>query len=288
MEQEKKNTKKTIDSYLNVLSTELGREPSFDEFKQYLSKQATTIDSPVAKESKPIENVEKFDENQVQENPQQNDSLPKILKIKIFYGLSDKDGQKSPDPDRVLYYTSPEGYCYDCKHKKWLDETPAVLDHLHSRPIESTEKDIIRAIAHGIMDEDDINALNNKGLISDSAMLLWDKIKKLNQLYSEYDEMNKADPAELEDPIHNDEIVNTNDDSYTDTEIGLQGDSFIESADLDDENAAEIFGEDNLTKIIQLAFAEPKNKEIIRSMIQEEIQNFLKEELLKKKLKTIL
>lgn len=278
---EKKNeTKKKLDSYLTVLSNELGREPTFDEFKSYLSKDSSSVETPVAskqpdydtnEEIHDAESDKELRQESVEKTSEEKRSIPKILKIRVHYGLSDKNGERSPDPEKVLFYSTPEGQCYDCKKKLWLDEQPGILQHLNHRPIEAKESDIIRAIAHGIMDKDDIDALSGKELLSDSAMLLWEKMNKLNDLYQEYEDMKKAEEDDIEDPIIQDE----------EGSMVLEDEDSVDTESVDynqDKSSVPILGEDHVAEIIQLALGEPKNRDIIRSIVQEEIQKILSED----------
>jgi hypothetical protein len=107
-----------------------------------------------------------------------------LLSFKVFYGMGERKGQdgqtqKAPDPNKVLFYQSPDGSCFDCAQQEWVSP-PSILDHLPSREIMHDEKghDILRAIASGIVDDDDYQALNKAGLVNDDGKRVYELYKK--------------------------------------------------------------------------------------------------------------
>jgi hypothetical protein len=127
---------------------------------------------------------------------------PKVLHLKVFYGMGeaqDKDGksEKKPDPNKVLFYQGQDGSTYDVAQRTWVDP-PSILDHLPSRPVQFDEKghDIIRAIAHGVIDDEDYATLDKSGLINDTGKNVYGLYKKALDLTDQIDSLEKSEEVE--------------------------------------------------------------------------------------------
>ena len=130
--------------------------------------------------------------------------LPRILDMHVIHGLGEG---KKPDPNKILFYhdTASDKY-YDCDSHEWCDEKPSVVDHLYNRPIAYNDQDIVAAIAHGVMDDGDYEALDKSGLLGEMPKKLWSHIKTLKDLVDQQEKMAKSDEEsmESEDPESND------------------------------------------------------------------------------------
>lgn len=98
-------------------------------------------------------------------------SEPRILSFKVLYGNN---------PQSPVYYHDPvtNGY-FDIHGKDWLNERPALCDHLNEREIGTT--DVFDAILHGVMDDEDYGALEKMELIDDRSRQLWKKLSALSE-----------------------------------------------------------------------------------------------------------
>lgn len=126
---------------------------------------------------------------------------PRILYFKIYYG------RNSENP---LYYFDPttNGW-FDTEARTWQDNTPPIASHLNQRDIGGA--DVFDAILHGVVDDEDYEALQKMNLIDDRSRQLW---TKLGSLYNQTQAMQKSIEGEAnpdlkpEAPKSNDAPVN--------------------------------------------------------------------------------
>jgi hypothetical protein len=241
-----------------------------------------------------------LEQSELKNTKEENFYIPKILDMKVYFGLSNKDGEKKPDPTKILYYESSDGSCYDCENQQWLAKRPSVCDHLYCREIEASEQDLIAAIAHGVMDDEDYNALDKNGIISEMPKKLWENIKKLKslneQLSNNSENLHKAEDENklqskensfsedsLSDDVSNDVYDDVSNDVYDDYD---ESDEHSEKDTLDfiddyvdnnfTETSEERFpGEDVVSQIISKAMAEADDR--IREIVREEFFKLLSE-----------
>jgi len=104
---------------------------------------------------------------------------PRILYFKIYYG------RNSENP---LYYFDPTTNAwFDTESRVWQDNTPPIASHLNERDIGTT--DVFDAILHGVVDDEDYEALQKMNLIDDRSKQLWNK---LGSLYTQTQAMQKS------------------------------------------------------------------------------------------------
>lgn len=279
---ESKELKRLLDAHIEVAKARLGRAPSLDDIHQMLSvtHSASANQTPVASEKpqsgEPKQEV-KSPEGATTELSEglhkDEEKEPSILSMKVYYGLGGQDGaEKKPDPNKVLFYETADGRAYDTNDNKWCDQRPAVLDHLPCRPIQFNERDIVAAIAHGVMEDGDFDALDKAQMISETPRKLWSLKKKL---MSQVQELEKSQVVELEEP--SEEV----DSDLLPGEDPNKGDNFIskfkEFAGVGDyqidANDQEMPGDDVLSQIIQAATAEALTgmEEMIRAIVRDEL-----------------
>src|SRR5690606_1340782 len=111
---------------------------------------------------------------------------PKILHYKVYYGMKlgkSPTGEQTrvPDPKRALFFESKDGRCYDTKQHSWCPERPEILDHLQSRPLMFDEQghDIMSALLHGVMDDEDFQDLDKAELLNDHHKKIYALNKQL-------------------------------------------------------------------------------------------------------------
>lgn len=104
---------------------------------------------------------------------------PRILYFKIYFG------RNSENP---LYYFDPTtNSWFDTNARAWQDNTPPIAAHLNERDIGTT--DVFDAILHGVVDDEDYEALQKMNLIDDRSRQLW---SKLGSLYNQTQAMQKS------------------------------------------------------------------------------------------------
>lgn len=183
---DEKETKKLIESHMLVLKHKLGRAPTAEEISKVLGGEEVSADpeTPVMPDN---ENV---------------DTEPKVLKMKVYYGMgskkTDKGETKEADPNKVLFYEHGDGRCFDCASGSWMDQKPSVLEHLPSRPLMFDQKntDIIRAIANGVIDDEDFTELDKSGALNDDSKKVYSHMQKVRELSAA---LNKSEEGEPED-----------------------------------------------------------------------------------------
>lgn len=193
-----KEVKKLVDSYIVILTNKLGRSPTLDELQGAIADDSDKSNPGIQASDVPVPGR---DQQPPLEASEMRDDTPRILKLKIYYGMGDGEpDQRKPDPSKILFYENPDdGSCYDCQSQQWVMQRPAVLDHLNSRPITAHEKDIVHSIAHGIMDDRDYDILASSGLIPEVGQNLWKKMQHLNMLTQKLNDLNKSAEEDSDD-----------------------------------------------------------------------------------------
>jgi hypothetical protein len=209
--------------------------------------------------------------------------LPRILDMRVYYGLSDKDGDKKPDPKKILFYGAPDGSCYDCESQEWLIKKPAVCDHLPNREIEASDDDLIAAIAHGIMDDNDYDALDKNGMITEMPKKLWENIKKLKALHAQLEQERSEENLKKAEDEQKDASFDeeSEEESLFDEDELLEPEEEVFSFDDNIESQEEQYeekmpGDDVVSKIVSQAMAEADDR--IRQIVREEISKLLSED----------
>lgn len=231
-----KEIKRQLDSYVSVLTHKLGRTPTLEEIQYALSDGAVASDTQKSTDPSIAVEAEKSEQNsqpleQSNENKGQDEESmdlsegedPVVAGMKIYHGMSLVDGVKKPDPYKILFYEDPKGgIFYNCKTKEWTDSKPEVLDHLHTRDMTGEDQDIIYAIMHGVMSDSDYYKLSNAGLVSETSKTLWDKLKMLKEQIEQYNNMQKSEYYNQDDDeLSKDEVKHSNND--TSIVDGLKG-----------------------------------------------------------------
>lgn len=225
---DKKNLKKLLDAHLSVLEHKLGRPPQMSEL---LSELADGVESAAANASTPPADA---NSNSASGDVNLADpSEPKILGYKVYYGMKlgkSPTGEQTrvPDPARPLYYESGDGRCYDAKQHDWCPERPDILDHLQSRPLMFDEQghDIMSALLHGVMDDDDYQALEQADLLNEHHKKIYTLNKQLqsqmnglekseNELEAEESEGEEA--VEASEPVESESEGSESTEEYTET-----------------------------------------------------------------------
>lgn len=260
MQDQKKNEQKELqnllNSYVSVLTNKLGRTPTIEEVNQALSEG-----NAQNSEQKPDQNLDQLSQSAMTDIPPSSDE-PKILKMKVYYGMSKSDtGQFTYDPYQILYYENGDnGEVYDVGNKDWTSDRPGMMDHLQSRDINFEEKDILYAMIHGILDDDDYSKLDSKGMITPVAKSVWDKIQKIHS------DMGKLESLEKSDENPDDQIEE--DKNVQDLEIK-------EESDIDDQ-VEEVIGDDLVSQIMQACMQKVSESVIdenyIRQIVRDEIK----------------
>jgi hypothetical protein len=200
---------------------------------------------------------------------------PRILYFKIYYG------RNSENP---LYYFDPttNGW-FDTEARAWQDTVPPILSHLNERDIGTT--DVFDAILHGVVDDEDYEALQKMNLIDDKSRQLW---TKLNSLYTQTQAMQKS-MEEQADPTLKPEAPKTGQSPVNEPSSGsnpfgeiLKG-AGVSSADMI-QNPNSPAGENLVAKIMQASTEQKEaavnsapavDMEAIRRMVRAEIAHAL-------------
>jgi hypothetical protein len=299
---EKKTLKKLLDAHVEVLEHKLGRSPSMEELSGMLSEtpaEGENSPTPTAQDephpgehqqntgvSPDLDKTDAMDQSEMEDRPCVD--KPKILYVKAYYGMTDpKEGEeRQPDPNKILYYENPlDNQCYDCARKEWLSERPEVLDHLNSRELGPDERDIVSAIAHGIMDDDDYAALDEKGMIGEIPKRLWDLTKKLEVKVEELEkstEVTERENSTSEEPVDPDFLPSGNNPEQSGGDNVLS--KYFDAANVqfsEDEMAAlEQMGAptvDHIATIMKIATAKAMTgmEAQIRAIVKEELETML-------------
>jgi hypothetical protein len=189
--------------------------------------------------------------------------LPRILDMHVIHGLG---ADKKPDPHKILFYHDTVGdKYYDCESHEWCDEKPMVVDHLHNRPIIYNDQDIVAAIAHGVMDDNDYEALDKSSLLGELPKRLWGHIKNLKDLVEQQEKMAKSEEEEVGSEMSSDPALGA--EGYD-----PQGESSSDDL-LDDIDADEMPGENVIQMIMAQALSKADDR--LREIVREEIAKLL-------------
>lgn len=281
--EQEKEFKKLLDSFVLVAKHKLNRQPTLDELGSMFGGQddpmvaATQPTAGTVPQGQPAggavpESAAKATGEMVDAAQGKADEEgPKLLKVRIFYGMSGDEGQKKPDPKQVLFYEHPQGGWYDCQAGKWADQRPPVLDHLPSRPIMADENDMVNAISHGIVDDDDHAQLKKAGLMGDVPSRLFDLHKKLTEKKEQLTKSTETEAPETED---GDEKADQPDVAPATSNGALS--TVLAGVEADPSTEGELPGEDVLTPLIEACFAAvgDANEDMIRRIVRDELARF--------------
>ena len=264
-----KDTKKLIEAHQMVLKNKLQRAPTIEEIAEALkgnevSAQPTAIP---------------------QEEVPENTAEPKILHLKVYYGMGKKKGEKGEtrehDPSKVLFYEGHDGKVYDCGQQAWLDNRPDVLDHLPSRPLQYDAKnmDILRALVNGVVDDEDYAALDKSGVLNDDTKKVYALHKRANELHQQIQSLEKSEEPEIDEGA--DDIVPPNDamspNSPAPQGVNVIKDYFaVAGVQMGLEQVKESFGEtgvDLFQQILVAALADVDEQ--TRMLVREEMESYL-------------
>lgn len=257
--------KKLLDAHLLVATNKLGRAPTLDELMSMAGQGQSVEDEGKIPVPEAID-------------PGQAAKEPKILQFKIYYGMGDKKGQdgkmgKAADPNKILFYESGDGKVYDTGAQSWLSERPTILDHLPARPLMHDERgqDVLRAIANGVLDDEDYEALDKAHMINDDSKKVFGLYKKASDLNKQMQELEKSEEIEEQEE---EEEEDTTPQSSPIGGTNLVA-SIMQSAGVQQgiERAQEELGEQGanlIVEIMQAALADVDEK--TRTMVQQEIQ----------------
>lgn len=304
--EEEKELKRLLDAHVLVYKNRHGKTPSLEELSEMLSKTDDTeeqktptpvaskdvnVGSPVqeVKGEKTTEDVGLKKEDPVAPGPEaqgleKEDGMhdipePKILNMKCYYGMKDIEGKKEPDPNRILFYEHPDiGRTYSVEDQNWMDSRPHVLDHLPSRALNFDERDIVGAIAHGVMDDEDYMTLEKAGMITDTPKRLWELGRKLKTQVADLQSLAKSEEEpneETEEPEELEEDQPNLEEDYSVAKKMLE----LATSGSDSEFSEGLLSEggspfDNIMKTAMKAAMTGMEKQI-REIVREEIENLL-------------
>lgn len=213
--EDEKQLKKLLDSYTAVAKHKLGRAPTLEDLTKMLTEPAGTDqipgsanEMPVAAEpgmqrtydagpqSQPVKGKEVVQGQKATEPVEKasapepglehDPAEPKILHMKVYYGMTGDEGARQPDPHKILFYEDPlDKRWFDTSAEAWFDQKPSIVDNLPSRPMQSHEKDVIAAIAHGVMSPEDYDALDKHNFIGPTPKRLWQTMSRIRNLNDE-------------------------------------------------------------------------------------------------------
>lgn len=216
--EEEKNLHSQMEAYIEVAKHKLGRTPTVEELIELMS----------SKEEEPVEKTEDLSAV-VAPDPQavpgvvSTDELsmsggldaPALTQMLVYYGMSDNNGTRAPDPSKILFYEDPlTGACYDTNLGEWSDERPSMLDHLMSRPIQNDENDILSAIAHGIVSDEDFEMLDRAGLIGETPKKIFQIMTQMQQ------DMDMLEELKMQSSQEQFDIENLQDDGLMKSDDG--------------------------------------------------------------------
>jgi hypothetical protein len=295
---DEKQLKKLLESYTAVATHKLGRTPSLEELNKMLAEGEAGDLQKGEEESKP-----NGDQPQAQpaapaststeaQPVAEGDDVPSILKTMVYYGMTEKDGQRQPDPSQVLYYKHPDGRYYDCSSSTWMTQEPPVCAHLPSRSfgqgkVSDNEKDVLSAIVNGVMDDNDYQKLHDVGLITPSAKKVWELSKKAQTLHQDLEkslelEGEDEEDSELPEVSVDPDLLPTSQEAGENVLQQMLDNAGVSSTEeLDD--LIEEPGEDIASQIMEAAkvavgyVMQSDFEERVRSIVREEFQNLINE-----------
>lgn len=306
---EEKELKRLLEAHVLVYKNKHGKTPTLEDLTSMISgdgeKEASAAPSPVASKEvnsgSPVQEVKSEptskDEGLKKEDPiapgshatglqkettvnEEGEIEPKILSMKCYYGMKDlKDGAKEPDQNKILFYEHPnEGRVYSVEDQGWLPSRPSVLDHLPHRNLNFDERDIVAAIAHGVMDDEDYDSLDKSGMITETPKRLWDLGKKLKNQVADLQSLNKSiEEPEDEEMEFEDDVEESESDSVAKKMMELAVGSGV-GGSIGFSETAEL-GSNTFDEIMNAAMSRAMTgmEDIIREIVQEEIQKLLEE-----------
>jgi len=217
--------KKLLESYLNVAKHKLGRPATMEDLTKMLSPENQGQEdlgqhqtpTPVTAKSVASRSIDRATETKPaqgtmaphtdQSEPLKKDdeegeeALPSVARMKIYFGMgaAGPDGTKKPDPGKILFYETHDGRFFDTGKQEWELGRPSMADHLPCRPIEQHEKDVVAAIAHGVMDDESYNALDKAEMIGDTPRRLWSAMQRLKSLHGDLEK--SVDMPDTDDDV---------------------------------------------------------------------------------------
>lgn len=240
-EQEKtdavKDIKQLVEAFSAVFRHQHGQEPTQEDISKFLAEK-------------------KLEE----EEPENLQDSPSILKYKVFFGKTNKP----------LFFGHDSKY-FDCNSEQWHGQAPAVVSELNERPI--TTADLYYAIMHGLVNDMDYDTLAEKNLIPPESQKLYEKLKKLNETVEQL----KMSQEDLEKTM-----PETNDEDFSDESWPSSEENSVEDEYLWPHREPEAEEETNIVaEIIRLAMEKglaPELESAIRKIVQEEIFNLRQSE----------
>jgi hypothetical protein len=179
--------------------------------------------------------------------------------------------QYDPDEPRILHYHDPiMNAFFGTQEKQWTMQKPPMVDQLNQRDING--EDLFHGILHGVLDDADYNSLDQQGLLDDRCKQLWERLSSLRQNAQQMEKsLEDAEPIENEgkEEIAEEEGEEKNEQTApkpqpTSNESGEEG---------------ELKGTNLIEQIIAGATGASTNNsfnaESIRSIVREEIRNYL-------------
>jgi hypothetical protein len=206
---------------------------------------------------------------------QENSEEPRILSFKVYVGKSD-----SP-----LYYHDPAtGSYFDTNAKHWVEQKPPFIDHLNERDIQGS--DVFDAILHGVVDDNDYQALEKVNQIEPRAKQLWSKLSELKnqtqlmQKSVEEDLIEDSKKEDLKDP--NNYTAEKTKDSGNEEAPESEGEGTTEETVQPEPKAEDKMpGSNVLQMILDAARKNAENSNLtlenLRSMIRSEIKSLMNE-----------
>lgn len=267
--QAERDVKKKIDAFYEVQKHKLGRPPSMEEIVSAMQEGAIN-----PSEHPESEKVLMPNEKQELLTEQEEDLGPAILRMKVYHGMKDAgEGSREPDPSNILFYETPDSLVFDTEKNSWLGERPAILDHLPCRDMNNDETDVISAIIHGVMSDDDFEALDKVGMMSDNPKKLWNLTKKLNGQIEDMEMSLQSKDQPTEDLEKSEEPEESDIEYETDLE---PTEAKEEPIDLEPSGeATELPGSDLISELVQTAMkealADPNLEKTIRSIVRDEM-----------------
>jgi hypothetical protein len=302
-----KQLKKLLESYTEVARHKLGRTPSLEDLTKMLNEDSkedipgdNPVASPISYQSVGGSVMDAQSTTTPKQSPQEvksedmekaEDFVPEICKMKVYFGMSDKDGKRESDPNNILYYETPSGTFYDTQSDTWHDTKPDMVNHLPSRSVNFNEKDIVAAITHGVMGDEDYEALDKAGMIDHTPRRLWELTKKLRMQWEDLEKVDELAKSHSEGEPHSE--PDGDEDEYG-NEIGdvepeheeNEEEYEYEGADVESIDEIDPFalpvpepdypGEDVLAELFAEAFrvvsTSPQLEESIREIVRQELQ----------------
>jgi hypothetical protein len=293
-----KEAKKLFDSYSEVLKHKLGRNPTWDEIVSEIKEQKiqpspanptqgveTLAKEPSAPAPTGVPAVapamEKAADKQAPATMAPPEGTPKIFRLQILYGLKDDgSGNKQPDPATPLFYTDGQRH-FDCSTDQWTDQVPEVAQHLMSRPLQHSAEntDLFDALLHGVVDDDDFNALDQAGMVDDRSRKLRELMGNLDSQYGEYSKLTSGmEPVEKTDVYDH---LHTSEDSSADPVQDLPQ-AYEGREDMQEPINTPQLPTNALADALSGAFGpgvDPRTVEALKRMIRDEVLAILNEGL---------